>query len=59
MHCANESWIAARFSMKENVPPVASAMACIAVASWSAPKPNVWIGEGRVAACLNEGGTRS
>jgi hypothetical protein len=34
----------ASFSMNENVPPVASAIMCIAVASWSLPNPNVWIG---------------
>jgi hypothetical protein len=44
MHCANASWMTASFSMYENVPPVASAMTCIAAASWLWPKPNVWMG---------------
>jgi hypothetical protein len=44
MHCANPSWMNASFSMKENVPPVTSAMVCIATASWSLLKPNVWTG---------------
>lgn len=42
MHCANESWMIASFSMKENMPVVASAMVCIAAESWSVPELKVW-----------------
>jgi hypothetical protein len=32
----------ASFSMKENMPVVASAMVCIAAESWSVPELKVW-----------------
>jgi len=41
MHCAKESCTAASFSMKEKVPRVTAAMACMASASWSVPSPNI------------------
>ena len=44
MHCANASWIEPTASTNENVPPDSSATACIALESWSRPKPKAWTG---------------